>query len=249
MIITTLGTSHGNPTYCRFNSSTLIETAGRMYLVDAGEPVTALLVRAGKNFDLLKAVFVTHMHGDHVGGLSSLIKMLVKYPQRDKHARVFLPEARAVPALEGWLKAQHMVWPSAMVALDFTLEGITYQDGLVKVEAIPTMHMQRHDESPSYSYLFELEGRRIVITGDLKGDFSDFPIKALDAPCDICICEATHYDLDSALQILVNAPIRKLILTHIGDKWHDEGESRLRTWLNSLPYPSEIASDGAAFVL
>ena len=48
MRITTLGTSHGDPTYCRFNSSNLIEIAEASYLIDAGAPVDALLVRAAK---------------------------------------------------------------------------------------------------------------------------------------------------------------------------------------------------------
>ncbi len=48
MRITTLGTSHGDHTYRRFNSSTLFETDGHSYLVDSGEPVNGLTIRPGK---------------------------------------------------------------------------------------------------------------------------------------------------------------------------------------------------------
>ena len=66
MQITTLGTSHGDHTYCRFNSSTLFETGGRSYLVDSGEPVNGLMIRAGKPFAALRAVVVTHMHAPNL---------------------------------------------------------------------------------------------------------------------------------------------------------------------------------------
>ena len=34
----TLGTSHGDPTFCRFNSSTLLQVDEALYLIDAGAP-------------------------------------------------------------------------------------------------------------------------------------------------------------------------------------------------------------------
>ena len=68
MKITTLGTSHGDATYCRFNSSTLYESAGNLYLIDCGEPADALLIRANKETWKLKAIFITHMHVDHMKG-------------------------------------------------------------------------------------------------------------------------------------------------------------------------------------
>ena len=42
-----LGTSHGDPTLTRFCSSALYRFNDTAILVDAGEPVTALLVRSG----------------------------------------------------------------------------------------------------------------------------------------------------------------------------------------------------------
>ena len=132
MRITTLGTSHGNPTHCRFNSSTLIEAGGHSYLVDSGEPVTALMIRAEKDFDALKAIFITHMHGDHVAGLPSLIKMLMKYRNKSKSADVFLSEEEAIPGLEVWLKAQHIKWPSPIVSLKTAKPGVVFQDDTVQ---------------------------------------------------------------------------------------------------------------------
>jgi len=253
MRITTLGTSHGNPTYCRYNSSTLVETGGNLYLVDAGEPVMSQMIRAQKDFDRLKAVFVTHMHNDHVGGLAGLIKMLIKYPREGNHADVFLPDPSGIPHLEAWVKAQYIEYPSPVVSLQPTRPGSVYRDAAVAVEAQPTRHVLKPAGAPSFAYVVRAEGKVAVFTGDLKADFSDFPPAARDAPSDVCVCEATHFTpregtTAEAMAVLQRAPIRRLILSHIGDRWHGlDGEDELKRWLRKLPYPASIACDGDVF--
>jgi len=247
MLITTLGTSHGNHTYCRFHSSTLFEIGDRSYLLDAGDPASALMIRAEKDFDRLKAIFITHMHEDHVSGLPGMIKALLKYPKDGKHTDVFLSEASAEAGLDAWLKAQHLAWPSDAITVKTTREGDIFDDGVLQAAAEPTQHMKHPDFPISFAYVLRAEGKRIVYTGDLCADFSDFPRAAQDEPCDVCICEATHYDPREALPTLMESPIRRLILTHIHDPWHGEGEQELGDILSGLPYPVEIAHDGDEF--
>ena len=55
-----LGTSHGDPSLTRFCSSTLYSLGGTKILLDAGEPVSALLIRNGVRPADLDAVFLTH---------------------------------------------------------------------------------------------------------------------------------------------------------------------------------------------
>ncbi|MFQ5810020.1 MAG: MBL fold metallo-hydrolase, partial [Armatimonadota bacterium] len=235
MLITTLGTSHGNHTYCRFHSSTLFEIGDRSYLLDAGDPAAALMIRAGKDFDRLKAIFITHMHEDHVSGLPGMIKALLTYPQDGKHTDVFLSEASAEAGLDAWLTAQHLPWPSDAVTVHTTGPGDVFDDGVLHVAAEPTQHMEHPDFPISFAYILRAEGKRVVYTGDLSADFSDFPRAAQDEPCDVCICEVTHYDPRAALPTLAGSPIGRLILTHVHDPWHGEGEDELREIISGLP--------------
>ena len=82
MKITNFGTSHGDPTLEHFCSSTLLETQGRYYLIDAGEPANALLVRNGLCASRVSAVFITHMHIDHTGSLPVICEQAKKYRSR-----------------------------------------------------------------------------------------------------------------------------------------------------------------------
>ena len=117
MRIITQGTSHGNHTYNRFNSSTLVEVEDVSYLIDAGAPANGLMIRANKELHKLQAVFITHMHEDHTGGLPGIIKTLLKKPRDDQHTVILLPEENAISPLESWLKAMHLKWPSSIVSL------------------------------------------------------------------------------------------------------------------------------------
>ena len=246
MQITTLGTSHGSPTYSRFSSSTLIETAGQAYLVDAGSPVHALLVRANKSVDRLRAVFTTHMHEDHAGGLPGLCKHFIK-ERRDPQSslRVFLPDQKACEPLDAWCHALCFDWPNAAVSLEVAGEGEIYADDRITVNAERTRHMALENGAPSFAYAIRAEDRRVVFTGDLSADFSDFPALARDQACDMCVCEATHYDFHVAASVLKDSPIRQLVLNHVHDPWHGpDGERQLLEILRDLPYPVHVAHDG-----
>ncbi|MBP2261873.1 ribonuclease Z [Pseudomonas sp. BP8] len=70
-----LGTSSGVPTKARNVSATaVIEASGkRWYLVDCGEGTQHQLLHTPLSMRDLRAVFITHVHGDHCYGLPGLL--------------------------------------------------------------------------------------------------------------------------------------------------------------------------------
>ena len=250
MRVHTLGTSHGNATYCRQNSSTVVQTNGQLYLIDAGEPVTALMIRAGLDRQNLRAVFITHMHADHTGGLPQLVKDLLKQTTDPCRPRLFLPYEPAIAALDGWMRAMcDSHWPSDRVTFEITREGTVYDDGHARCTAIPTRHLIHPDGSPSHAFDFYAEHKRVLFTGDLSGDFSDFPEVATREPFDLIVCEMTHFQPEVALPVLQRCRAGRIIFTHIHDPWHGDGEDLLRQKLAALPLPFDIAHDGNVYDL
>jgi ribonuclease BN (tRNA processing enzyme) len=84
-----LGTSHGSPSMTRFCSSTLYRFGETSLLVDAGEPVSALLLRNNFKSSLLDAVLLTHLHVDHDGGLASLIYAMTVHPVENHRPKLY----------------------------------------------------------------------------------------------------------------------------------------------------------------
>lgn len=259
MKIITLGTSHGDSTPTRFNSSTLYETDGVLYLVDVGAPAEASLKRKGYSCSDVRAAFITHMHDDHAGGLTGLIKQIVKYPKNRRfNFSLLLPEERAVTALKTWFNALHEDADSPLLEYGVTDDGAIYEDENVSVSAIRTAHLRTlgrtQGEPCSFAYVlhFKKEGKTVLHSGDLCADFSDFPRVATEKHFDVCLCEATHYQPESAAPILNNAKFGRLIFIHIANRWHDclpkaFGENALLEHSKTYPYPVSVAHDGDVF--
>lgn len=70
-----LGTGAGMPTIERNVSSlaVLLNDSGEFWLLDCGEGTQQQLLRVGLRLSKLKAIFITHLHGDHVFGLPGLL--------------------------------------------------------------------------------------------------------------------------------------------------------------------------------
>lgn len=73
MDITLLGTGGPRPDPIRQGPATLVTASGLTLLFDAGRGVATQLVKAGVAVTDLDAVFITHHHFDHIGGLGDLI--------------------------------------------------------------------------------------------------------------------------------------------------------------------------------
>ncbi len=74
--LTFLGTSSMVPTKERNVQSILLEREGELLLFDCGEGTQRQMNIAGYSRAKVRKVFLTHWHGDHVGGLISLIQTI-----------------------------------------------------------------------------------------------------------------------------------------------------------------------------
>ncbi|MBR6660564.1 MAG: ribonuclease Z [Bacteroidales bacterium] len=74
--LTTLGSASALPTCDRYPSAHVINIRGRLFLIDCGEGCQIQLRRAGISFLKIEAIFVTHLHGDHIFGIYGLLSTM-----------------------------------------------------------------------------------------------------------------------------------------------------------------------------
>ncbi|MBI2683793.1 MAG: ribonuclease Z [Actinobacteria bacterium] len=74
--VTFLGTGASVPSAGRGTAATLVRHGSVSILVDCGEGTQRQFLRSGVGLSDVDAIFVTHLHGDHVYGLPGLLKTL-----------------------------------------------------------------------------------------------------------------------------------------------------------------------------
>ena len=208
------GASHGIPEPNRKCSSTLIEVEGNRYFIDMGSQAIEQLINRGIPIESVKAVFVTHMHGDHTNGLISFLD-LCSWRFCEANPVICLPGniESTKRALTDWLACNG----TTLRPFEFchTTEGVVFDDGVLRVTAYRTRHIDF-----SYSYLVEAQGKRVLFSGDLSHTpADDFPIAVLSSPLDLAICESAHFEATEYLPILEgNANLKRLCFNHYSSR-------------------------------
>lgn len=211
MKITFLGTSHGAPEKNRRCTSTLVEAGENRYLIDLGTDTIAELVCREIDIKSVKAVFVTHMHGDHTHGLMSFADLCGWY-YKSSNPKIYVPcdVDRIKTVIGDWFSINGSTIKENIEFSEVT-EGTVYDDGILKVTAFKTMHCHN-----SYAYLLECENKRVVFTGDLNHHpEKDFPMSVFEKPLDLCVCECAHFEATSYLPIFEDKDCKKLYIHHI----------------------------------
>jgi ribonuclease Z len=96
--ITFLGTGSGVPTLQRNLPCVALQREGELFLLDCGEAAQIGVRRAGLGWGRLEAIFISHMHGDHVTGLPGVM-MSLQMSGREAPLTVVGP-----PGVGGWIR-------------------------------------------------------------------------------------------------------------------------------------------------
>ena len=74
--VTILGRASAKPTVANHPSAQIVNVNEQYYLVDAGEGAQQQMFRMGINPLKIRAVFISHLHGDHIFGLFPLLSTM-----------------------------------------------------------------------------------------------------------------------------------------------------------------------------
>lgn len=143
-----LGTSSGSPTKARnVTGLALLEETGKgWHLVDCGEATQHQVLRTPLSLHELRAIFITHVHGDHCYGLPGLLA------SAGMHGRKAALPIIAPAGIEEWVRTTlrlTQVWLPYELHFHAAESLGEWRGGSLRVESIALSH-----RVPCYGYSF-----------------------------------------------------------------------------------------------
>ncbi len=240
MKLTFLGTSHGIPETDRFCTAMLLEVGTGLYIIDAGAPVSPLLLRYGYTPKAVKGVFITHLHGDHFDGLFEFCDQL-GWRYLDADPKFLFPEEKGAKLMRYYMNT--MTTTKRELAFDTYKEGNIYEDESITVRAIAT----DHSDLPSYAFEVEAEGKKILFSGDMHAELTEFDRLFKDNSFDLVVFEGAHTRLTEHRALLADIKTKEMIINHLYSCRNPEEE--LSVLAEGLPYKFSAAEDGREVIL
>lgn len=135
-----LGCGSALPTLRHKASSQVVELRDKLFMIDCGEG-TQMQLRACKiHFSKLRAVFISHLHGDHCFGLPGMISTF-GMTGRTAPLHIYAP-ADFEPIFTQMLNffCQGLEFQVVFHGLDTTAQKVIYDDRSLSIETIPLQH-------------------------------------------------------------------------------------------------------------
>jgi ribonuclease BN (tRNA processing enzyme) len=220
--VTVLGSGDAFGAGGRLNSAYLVESAAATFLVDCGTTVLQGLKRARIDPSRIDFVCLSHLHGDHFGGVPFLFMDYLYESRRTRPITIYGPPSteRRIRALFGALYERQ------------ASDGLPYEVGYVELPvgtttvhgvSLETFAVPHVSELTCYGFRIGVGGRTIVYSGDSAWT-EDFVARTKNA--DLFICECSTFE--TRLGIHVSYPeiaaraaslgCRRLLLSHLGEE-------------------------------
>ena len=242
--LTFFGTAAGFPTVVRHHTTSIGLWRGEgLYLFDAGDGAAGQFACMGITPDAARAIFITHLHADHVSGLAELVQWM-QLNRRRSPLFIYVPEHSLV-GLRDYLRLVHL-YPMEQFPLDFrpVVTGTVYQDSGLEVTALHSHHIEG---GQAFSYFVAANSKTIYFSGDLGGP--EEAAKQAES-AEIAVVELAHFTAEELGAALSASGLLRLIVTHINDDF-EPFEDEIPTRIRSMGFDGEItiARDGDEFPL
>jgi ribonuclease Z len=173
--VTLLGTGSPVLSVTRFGPSILVEAGDQTLVFDVGRGAAQRLGQLGVSFARIDAIFLTHLHSDHIVGLPDLWLSGWILDRRSVPWEVFGPVGTAAMAehlkqaftfdVEIRIKDGHQDAAGGRLAAHDIGPGMVYERHGVRVSAFLVDHGL---VAPAFGYRIEYGGRTVVLSGDTR---------------------------------------------------------------------------------
>ncbi len=138
--VTILGSGSANPTADKHSAAHVLNVREQFYLVDCGEGAQIQMRRYGIHPLKINAIFISHLHGDHVFGLPGLISTL-NFQGRKQPLHIFGP-APLGEIIENHKKYfdQHLEYEIVVHEVDTRKHTLIFENKVMEVFSIPLRH-------------------------------------------------------------------------------------------------------------
>lgn len=235
-----LGTGFPRPDANRAAACTVVVAGDRWFVVDAGRGATMRVAATDLQYAKMGAVFLTHLHSDHTGGLPDLFDTSWQFGRKNEPLQLYGPPGtqQLAGAMTQFFAAdihyrrdlleKHPA-AGATIVWHIVHEGVVYDDGTVKVTAFAVDH---RPVPYAFGYRFESKGTTVVVSGDTRptpnlvkfAKHADILVleaylpeyfEKVDKPDVAARLEHYHTSADEAGVLAQQAGVKTLVLTHL----------------------------------
>jgi ribonuclease BN (tRNA processing enzyme) len=191
MKLTVVGSGDAFGTGGRFMSAYLIDTDAGSVLLDCGATVTVALAHVGRDPNTIPTIVISHLHGDHFGGLIWIYVQALYASKRTASLDVYGP-----PGIEQrFIATAELLFPGCTkVERGFVLtfhEIHVGQPAIVGPLHVLAFEVEHPSGAPSYGLRLSRGGRTLAFTGDTRWVHA---LRPLGEGADLYIMECYEFE-------------------------------------------------------